>query len=102
MSKIVKSILKEELDRIKALGKKYAEEINQCPPGYLLKRQRNNNNYYYLSYREEGKIKQDYLGKLSSEEVKKMKGKMKLKKQFRQQLKETREHIKYLEKLLKK
>lgn len=102
MSKIVKSILQEELERMKSLGKRYAKEISQLPPGYLLKRQRKNKSYYYLSYREEGKIKQSYLGKLSPEEIKDFKGKIKIKKQFRRQLKETKDHIKYLEKLLKK
>lgn len=102
MARVVKSILQEELRRVKSLQKQYEEKIAQCPPGYLLERRRQGIKYYYLSYRDGDQIKQDYLGRLSTDEVKHYKEQMKLKKQLRQHLKETKQNIRYLEKLLKK
>lgn len=102
MARIVKSILEEELRRVKSLQKKYEEKIAQSPQGYLLARGAEGKKFYYLSYREGDRIKQEYLGKLSEEEIKKYKEQMNLKKQLREQLKETKQNIQYLEKLLKK
>lgn len=102
MARIVRSILEEELSRVKSLRKKYEEKIAEFPPGYLLARGAEGKKFFYLSYREGDRIKQVYLGKLSDEEIKKYKEQMKLKKQLREQLKETKQNIQYLEKLLKK
>lgn len=102
MARVVKSVLQEELKRVKSLRKKYEEKLARLPPGYLLKRGSPGREYYYLSYRDGEKIKQDYLGKLSKDEVRKYKEQMKLKKQIRQQIKEVKQNIRYLERLLKK
>lgn len=102
MARIVKGILKEELQRVKALKKQYEGKIAQCPPGYLLERKKQGQKYYYLSYREGERIRQEYLGKLSDKELKDYQNKMKLKKLLRQQLKEVKDNIRYLEKIIKK
>jgi len=102
MARIVKSVLQEELKRVKSLKRRYEEKMADLPPGYLLRRGSSGQEYFYLSYREGDKIKQDYLGKLSEDKIKKYKKQMKLKKQLRQQIKEARQNICYLEKLLKK
>ncbi len=102
MARVVKSVLQEELKRVNSLRKKYEEKLDRLPPGYLLRRGSPGRGYYYLSYRDGEKIKQDYLGKLSDDEIKKYKEQMRLKKQLRQQLREVKENIRYLEKLLRK
>lgn len=102
MVKVVESILQDEFKRVKHLQKKYEEKISELPLGYLLERGLQGKKVYYLSYREGDRIRQKYLGKLSVEEIKQYQDQMKLKKQLRQQLKETKQNIRYLEKLLRK
>lgn len=102
MPSIVKGVLREELDRSLSLKERYEKKLDEYPKGYLLERKMRGKVYYYLSYREGNRIRQKYLGSLSSEEVKKYKNRIKDKKALRQQLAEVKANIKYLERLLKK
>ncbi len=100
---IVKGILKEELDRARALQAKYERKIQEYPPGYLLKRKRASGKlYYYLSYRQGGQMKQEYLGPLEPAELKNYEKKIEEKNALRGQLIEVKKNIKYLERLLRK
>lgn len=101
-SPIVKGILQEELDRVRALKGKYEQKLKDYPPGYLLKRQVGKREYYYLSFREGNRIRQKYLGSLSPEELKTYRHKVEDKKSLRGQLVEVKQNIRYLERLLHK
>ena len=102
MASIIKGVLQEELDRSIYLKGKYKQKLDDYPQGYLLERKVGGKVYHYLSYREGNRIRQKYLGSLSSEEIKKYKDRIKDKRILRQQLSEVRANIKYLERLLKK
>lgn len=102
MAPIIKGVLQEELDRSLSLKKRYEEKLKDYPPGYLLVRKRGGKAYYYLSYREEGRIQQKYLGVLSPEEVKDYKKQIEDKKKLRKQLAEVKSNIQYLQRLLRK
>ena len=49
-----------------------SNELQDYRKGSLVIKKRNNLNYYYLSYRTKDKVKSDYLGKLSLEDVEKI------------------------------
>ena len=102
MSKVVKGVLEEELQRLLALKDRYQEKMKDYPPGYLLKREMRGRIYYYLSYREGAKIKQQYLGHLETDKVKSYKDLIKRKGELQKQLSEVKKNIVYLERLLKK
>ncbi len=102
MTIIIKGVLKDELERSISLQEKYEQKLNEYPLGYLLKRQSlGRRTYYYLSYRENGKVKQKYLGRLSLEEEENIKQKIREKSEIQKQLAEVKKNIQYLEKLLK-
>lgn len=102
MALIIKGVLQEELERSLSLKEKYERKLEEYPQGYLLERKMGNKNYYYLSYRDGERIRQEYLGPLSPEEIKKYKDRIKDKKNLKKQLAEVKANIKYLERLLKK
>ncbi len=102
MSKVVKSVLEEELQRLLILKDRYQEKMKEYPPGYLLKRKMRGRVYYYLSYREGAKIRQRYLGPLEPEKLKSYKDLIKRKKELQKQFSEVKKNIAYLERLLKK
>ncbi len=102
MSKVVKGVLEEELQRLLALKGHYQEKIKECPPGYLLKRKMKGRVYYYLSFREGSKIKQRYLGALKPDQVESYKDLIKRKRKLQSQLSDVNKNIDYLKRLLKK
>ena len=102
MAPIIKGVLREELERSLSLKKKYEKKLRDYPPGYLLVRKKRGNLYHYLSYREKGRIQQEYLGILSPEQIKDYKNRIEDKKALRKQLAEVKSNIKYLERLLRK
>ena len=102
MSSLVKGVLQEELERSRSLKEKYEKKLGEYPPGYLLGRKVRGKVYYYLSYRENGRIRQKYLGPLSGDEVKEYEGRIKDKNALRRQLAEVKANIKYLGRLLRK
>jgi len=102
MASVVKGVLQEELDRSRSLKKRYEKKLEEYPQGYLLERRKGKKIYYYLSYRDGNRIRQNYLGILSAEEIKKYKDQIKNKKALRKQLSEVKANIKYLKRVLKK
>lgn len=102
MSKVVKSVLEEELQRLLALKEHYQEKMNDYPPGYLLKREMKGRVYYYLSFRDGSKIKQKYLGALKHKQVESYKELIEKRRMLQKQISEVKKNIDYLEGLLKK
>ncbi len=66
----LKSVLQEEHDRLKSLVEKYKNEISLLPRGSLSVKKRNQREYLYLAYRQEGRVKFEYIGTMSSEKAK--------------------------------
>ncbi len=68
--KVIKSVLKEELDNSLTMKKDYERELARLPKGSLVKKKIKGHEYYYLQVRENGKVRFIYKGKLSDKEVK--------------------------------
>lgn len=98
---IIKSVLKDEQQRLKQLATSLLQHLHQLPKGYLLQRKVGKQVYFYLSYRQKSRIQQDYRGKMSQKEVHQIKEQMKRKKQLRKQLQEVERRLENLQKALK-
>ncbi|MBF0107450.1 MAG: putative integrase [Deltaproteobacteria bacterium] len=66
---ILISTLKEELATAKRLEKKYLTKIKELPRGSFITRSVRGKQYGYLTFRENGRVKQEYLGSLNKEQI---------------------------------
>lgn|SRR5215216_7721414 len=69
---VLKSVLKEELQRLKSLSKVYKVEIKKLPKGSISIKKIRNGQYAYLAFRKGKKVCWNYLGSASSEGVQKV------------------------------
>jgi len=96
----LKSILKEEYERLKALSGKYHDEISALPRGSISIKKRNQKEYVYLAYRKKGNVKFDYIGSLSSEKSKDVLNKVKLRKKYEIKLRQVGKDLEEIEKVI--
>lgn len=66
---VLRQVLKEEVQRLKSLSKVYASDIRKLPRGSISVKSIKNGEYAYRAFREGEKVRFEYLGKKSSEEV---------------------------------
>jgi hypothetical protein len=97
----IKGILKEELRNSLQLQKAYERELAKLPKGSLHKGKRKGHEYYYLVFREKGKVRVIYKGKLPDSEVKKYKKAKELRVKYRKLLSQVKKQIKFLRQSLK-
>lgn len=57
---LIKSVVQNEADRNSKMISEYESLIAELPKGSLICKK---NGYYYLKYRENGKVRDDYVGK---------------------------------------
>lgn len=69
---VLKSVLKEEAKRLKALSKMYKVEIKKLPKGSVSLKKIRNGHYAYLAFRKGKRVHFNYLGQAGSEPVQKM------------------------------
>lgn len=98
---ILKSVLKEELKRLKALGRQYSNILGKLPKGSLSRKKRGNRVYYYLAYRKEKKVVYDYIGKLDQKAREKLLDKIDERKKIEKLNRQVKMDIKKLEKMIK-
>ena len=96
----LKSVLKEEYERLKALLKKYSDEISSLPHGSISIKKRNQKEYVYLAYRKKENVKFEYIGSISSEKSKNVVKKVKLRKGYEIKLKQVRKDLEEIEKVI--
>jgi len=94
--KVIKSVLKEELDNSLAMRKDYQRELAKLPKGSLVKKKIRCNEYYYLVMREKGRVKFVYKGKLSIDEIKRYKRAKEYRAKYRRIISELNKQIKFL------
>jgi len=99
--KVIQSVLKEELANSLAMQKSYQRELDKLPKGSLVKRSIKGHSYYYLVYREKGKVRSDYRGKSSEQEIQKYQQAKEYRAQYRKLLSEVNQQIKYLRSILR-
>jgi len=67
----IKDVLREELERSLQMQKDYDRELAKLPRGSLVRRLIKGHVYFYLVYREDGKVRTEYRGQASKEEIEK-------------------------------
>jgi len=68
----IQSILKEEYDRLKRLLERYEHDLFKLPSGSIPIKKHNNRKYAYRAYRENDKVRTDYIGPIDSDKVKEL------------------------------
>ena len=56
-------VLKEEYDRSKRIVASIDKELSKLPVGYISKKQIGGHIYYYIQFKENGKLKSQYVNK---------------------------------------
>jgi hypothetical protein len=92
----IKGVLREELENSLRMQERYKEELSRLPRGSLSKRIIKGHEYYYLVYREDGKVRSEYKGKSSPEEIAEYEVAKKKRAQYRKQLSKVKKQIRFL------
>jgi len=99
--KVLKGVLKEELANSLAMKKNYERELAKLPKGSLIKKKIRGHEYFYLVFREDGKVKFLYKGKVSQAERQKYKNAKELRAKYRKLLSEVKKQIRFLRSALR-
>jgi hypothetical protein len=94
--KVIKGILKEELNNSLRMRKNYQRELAKLPKGSLIKKKIRGREYYYLVLREKGRVKFIYKGKLNDDEIKAYKQAKEYRAKYRKLISELNKQIKFL------
>lgn len=98
---ILISTLKEEIATAIRLEKKYLLKIKELPRGSFITRTIRGRQYGYLTFRENGKVKQEYLGHLNEERINFYKNTMNQRAEYKRKLKSVREQIRIINRALR-
>lgn len=98
---VLRGILKEEKLRLKSLSRMYVSELKKLPRGSISLKRIRNGEYAYLAYRKQGRVRFDYLGAASSEQVHKMHEKVKERRKLEELLKRAMGNLKEVEGMLR-
>jgi len=98
---IIKGVLKEELENSLRMKKSYERELSKLPKGSLVKKKIKGHVYYYLIFREKGKVRFVYKGKVSKNEIMKYKNVKVLRAKYRNLLSRIKKQIKFLRSTLR-
>ncbi len=96
---VIAAVLKEE-KRLLKLIKICDKYLDTLPIGSLQKKHISNRDYIYMVYREDGKVKTQYMGVNDSIEVEKMRKKIELRNNYRDLKKNALLHLKKIQKIL--
>ena len=69
---VIDSVLREELQRLKALRARYASQLADLPSGSVVMKIKRGHKYAYLAYRKGRKVFTDYVGPEASPKVRQM------------------------------
>ena len=99
--KMLKSVLNEELSRLRMLESNYERQISRLARGSLIRKNIKGNVYYYLNYRQEGKSIFKYLGKLSQKAREGLLDEIEERRKLEKLKRQVARDIKKLEKMVK-
>ena len=98
----IREILEEELQNSLRLENEYSRQLDRLPKGSLSVRVRNGHAYFYVVYRENGKVRLDYIGKEPPEELKQKYAKAKAKRaELRALRSKVRQQIRFIQRALR-
>jgi hypothetical protein len=98
--RILKGILKEQLESAGRLKKGYEQSILNLHCGALVSKRINNRVYYYNELRDKNRISFEYLGKLDPDRIKAFNQDKHRKNEYKRMIKELNLQIKFLKKVL--
>jgi len=90
---VLKEMFKEEKERLLKMRKFYMEKISELPRGSIVFKNRGDRKYPYLVYRDNKKVKTDYL-KCSPDELRELEFKIKKRKKYLKLLREIEKDLK--------
>lgn len=93
---VIKGVLKEELKNSLQMKKDYERELEKLPKGSLVRKKIKGRIYYYLIFRDKGRIKFIYKGRVSPEEIKKCREVKALRAKYRNSLSRVKKQIRFL------
>lgn len=97
----IQAVLKEDYERLQKLQKRYQKEIEALPSGSLSIKTRKGRKYAYRAYRENDKVRTDYVGTIDSDSVKEIKALIEKRKELESLLRTTNQRIAEIKKVLK-
>jgi hypothetical protein len=97
--KVLNGILKEELNRLIELKKSYENKLKKYRKGSLIKKEIKGHYYYYLNYRNNKKKVFKYLGKLNGDEISRLEGSIKERRNLQKLCRQVKRDILRLEKI---
>ena len=97
----IKDILREELQNSLQIKQDYERALAALPRGALVRKVIGGRPYFYLAHREGNKVKFDYLGKLSDEDVRRYEEAKQSRARYRKRLSEVNKQIRFLRKVLR-
>ena len=97
---IIKGILEEELKRLEELAVFYEKKISEFPRGSISLKVRRGQRYIYLAYREDKKVKFEYVGKEVPEVRNTLDARLRQRKEYQAKLRQVKENIKELRRTL--
>ena len=95
------SALKEEKEQAARLIQRYEKELEGLPQGAFFVRVVGKNSYGYLTFSENGKIQQQYLGRLDEEKIKGYRAMASRKKKLQELRNMAKKQFDFLEKALR-
>lgn len=96
----VRGVLAEELQNSERMLKKYRKALSVIAKGSLVPKEIKGRIFYYLAYRQGGRVKFEYKGKLSPEEIEKLKKSSALRAKYRALMADLREQIIFIKRAL--
>jgi hypothetical protein len=97
----IKSVLREELINSLRMQKRYKRELEKLPKGSLVKRNIKGHEYYYLVFREKGRVRSVYKGKVEKSEIQKYQNAKEFRAKYRKLLSQINKQIKFLQRALR-
>lgn len=93
--------MKEEYERLQRLITRYENDLKSLPTGSISIKGRNERKYAYRAYRENDKIKTEYIGPVDTEKVQEMQALIEKRKELEKLIRATRVKIAELRKVIK-
>lgn len=98
---LIKGVLREELNNSLQLKDSYNKELKKRPGGSIVEKRIRGHKYYYLAFREGGKVRFVYKGKtFSSGFLAELEKSNRLRKKYKELIRQLNARIKYLRKAL--
>lgn len=96
----VKGVLVEELGNSERMLKRYQQALAELPKGSLVPKKIKGGRFFYLAYRQGGKVRFEYKGKLSEKQVEELKRSQAQRAKYRSLISELKKQIVFIKRAL--